>query len=136
MNFTGERWIPGQVDRRIEDDHSQRYQFALRYSPGRRVLDIACGVGAGTHLLATRGGAAATAGVDISPDAIAHARQHYTAPGLRYEVGDIEKYTPAEAFDLITCFETIEHVPDDRLTLRNLWSWLKPGGVLLISSPN
>jgi SAM-dependent methyltransferase len=136
MDFTGERWIPGQVDRRIEDDHLRRYQFALRYSRGQRVLDIACGVGAGAHLLTTEGAATSVDGVDISSEAIAYAREHYKYPGLRFDVGDIATYRPARPFDRITCFETIEHVPDDLLVLRNLKSWLRPGGLLLISSPN
>src|SRR5258708_99501 len=115
MNFTGERWIPGQVDQRIEDDHLERYLFATRYSAGLRVLDIACGAGAGAHVLASRGGAASVDGVDISPEAISHAREHYHSPRITFQVGDIALYSPEQPFDLITCFETIEHVPDDRL---------------------
>jgi SAM-dependent methyltransferase len=136
LDFTGERWIPGQVDQRIEDDHQRRYQFALRFSRGRRVLDIACGTGAGAYLLATDGAAASVDGVDISADTIAHAREHYQHPCLRFEVSDITTYRPVECFDLITCFETIEHVSDELLVLHNLRSWLRPGGLLLVSSPN
>jgi SAM-dependent methyltransferase len=136
MNFTGERWIPGEVDPRIEADHLQRYVFALKYSAGMRILDIACGAGGGSHLLATRGSARYVEGVDISAESVAHARDHYAEANLCYHVGDIESYSPNELFDLITCFETIEHVPNDRLVLMNLRSWLSLNGTLLISSPN
>jgi SAM-dependent methyltransferase len=136
MQFTGERWIPGLVEQRIEDDHVQRYHFATRYSSGQRILDIACGAGAGANLLLTKGQARQVEGVDICPDAIAHAQATYVHPQLSFKVGAIEDYSTTEPWDMITCFETIEHVADDRLVLGVLKKALKPGGLLLISSPN
>ncbi len=136
MQFTGERWIPGKVERRIEEDHVERYLFATKFSPGMRVLDIACGVGAGSAMLATTGRAAMVHGVDLAAEAIDFARDQYRRENLNFEVAALEEYRPTCRFDLITCFETIEHVADEMVALRKLKAWLEPTGVLLVSSPN
>jgi 2-polyprenyl-3-methyl-5-hydroxy-6-metoxy-1,4-benzoquinol methylase len=136
MQFTGERWIPGQVEQRIEDDHVQRYLFAAQHSPGKRVLDIACGSGAGSYMLAGTGRASRVVGVDIAPEAVAYARETYRLGNLAFEEGSIEGYSTDQSWDLIVCLETIEHVADEGPVLENLRRCLRPGGVLLISSPN
>ena len=71
LPFTGERFIPG-VPGEIWLEHWHRYHFAARWAMGRRVLDVACGEGYGTALLART--AAQVTGVDISTQAIGHAQ--------------------------------------------------------------
>ena len=132
--FTGEFFVPGESGVRIEADHLARYAFAVRWAAGRTILDIACGSGYGTKLLATSG-ALRVVGVDISPDALSIAREGYDGPAV-FELGDINRYGATDSVDMITCFETIEHVPTATEALPNLRRVLRQGGVLLISSPN
>lgn len=136
LENTGERWIPGVTDERIEADHRARYLFATRYSASRNCLDIACGTGLGAFTLATDGKALRVDAVDICPRTVAYARQQFSHPSIAYSVGSIEDFGTANQYDLVTCFETIEHVPDERRALRNICRVLAPGGHLLISSPN
>jgi ubiquinone/menaquinone biosynthesis C-methylase UbiE len=74
LAFTGERFVPGAKGE-IWIEHWHRYHFAARWCQGKRVLDVACGEGYGTALLARR--AAHVTGADISAEAIAHARSRY-----------------------------------------------------------
>src|SRR5512145_1849337 len=86
LPFTGERYTPECV-REIAYEHWHRYAFAAPLAAGRRVLDAACGEGYGSALLARAG--AQVLGVDISLDAVAHARSRYAGQaGLRFEPGD------------------------------------------------
>lgn len=80
IGFTGEFFIPGVTDDRIEADHLARYRFASRSAAGKDVLDIACGVGYGSELLMAAGAKSYT-GVDINADEIAYARETYGSSG-------------------------------------------------------
>jgi 2-polyprenyl-3-methyl-5-hydroxy-6-metoxy-1,4-benzoquinol methylase len=136
LQFTGEYCIPGQSPQRMVDDHMERYRFAAQFVNRKMVLDIACGAGYGTKFLA-EAGALQAEGVDISAEVVDYAVCHYkTAENLSFLKGDICRYNTAIPYDVITCFETIEHVADHRQALQNLYALLKSDGVLLISSPN
>lgn len=132
---TGERFIPEAMgDSLIEAEHQVRYRFASAAAGGRRVLDAGCGVGWGSLLL-HEGGAAAVTGVDISDEALADAAAR--APEVRFVRADLEALPFGDdAFDLVTCFEAIEHVADPHRALDELRRVLTPAGVLLVSSPN
>ncbi len=135
LTFTGEYFIPGHAPKRVEDDHMERYRFAARFVLGRTVLDIACGVGFGSRLLA-EAGARRVDGVDISPQVIDYARAHYGSERAVFTVGDIASFSAPEPYDVVVCFETIEHVTDHLAALRNLARLVRKGGVLLLSTPN
>ena len=126
--------ILGESGVRIEADHLERYRFAQTFSHGRDVLDVACGSGYGTKMLA-EAGASHAVGVDISQVALDIARDRYSGPAT-FELGDISIYGDEGSFDLITCFETIEHVTNPQRALSNLHRLLRSNGILLISSPN
>lgn len=136
MEPTGERWIPGKSDARVEAEHTARYQFAQQYVSGKVVLDIACGAGAGSYWLIRHGGAKSVLGVDIDPESVRHAQTNYEWPGLRYEVGSLETAISQGGFDVVVCYETIEHVENDSLALRNIRCALKERGRLVLSTPN
>jgi len=135
LEFTGEFLVPGQSPAHLEEDHLERYRFARGFADGRRVLDIACGAGYGSLMLAEAGAVKVT-GVDLNQDVVAYAREHYSADNLDFAQGDVCAFGETGAFDLITCFETIEHVPDHRAALDNLRRVVEPGGMLIVSSPN
>ena len=135
LNFTGEYFIPGKSGERIEADHLERYRFACKFAKGKSVLDIACGVGYSGPLF-IEAGAINYYGVDINEKLIEYAKNNYSSEHINYFVGNICTFTNNKMFDLITCYETIEHINSYETAIKNLYSLLNAGGNLLISSPN
>src|SRR5262245_48918466 len=118
-------------------DHYARYLFASPLAPNRRVLDIACGTGYGTKLLAEEQ-ALDVVGIDNSYDAIAYASEHYHHARITYRQQDILSLSVLEngTFDLIVCFETLEHIRQPEAALEVLAHLLKPEGIMIVSVPN
>lgn len=115
---------------------AERYAFAARHVARGRILDLACGVGYGSRILAEGADPAATLlGVDISAAAIAHACEHYADDRLRFEVGDAMALEDSRGFDGIVSIETIEHLPDPVGFVARLATLLRPGGTLVASVP-
>lgn len=114
--------------------HLERYEFAARHLSGERVLDMACGCGYGTALLAERHPHKQVTGVDIDPAAIAYARRHYRLPNLHYVCADAESFS-AEGFDSIVSLETIEHLPHPARLVANYARLLASGGRVIASVP-
>jgi O-antigen biosynthesis protein len=135
IKFTGENFIPGLSEKRLKDDHLERYKFAATQVRGAKVLDIACGPGYGSNLM-VEAGAQVVDAADISAEMVAYARKTYPDPRIRFHVGDICTFRGDAPYDIITCYETIEHLPQYREAIANLYTLLKPGGKLYISSPN
>lgn len=135
LPFTGERFIPGAKGE-IWVEHWHRYHFAARWCEGRRVLDVACGEGYGTALLARHG--AHVTGIDISPEAIAHARASYaTLANAAFVQAPCTALPLADAsVDVAVSFETIEHIAEQAEFLAELARVLTPEGVLVLSCPN
>jgi SAM-dependent methyltransferase len=131
-----ERFVPEQDQGRlIEVEHVSRYQWAAQAAKDRRVLDAGCGTGYGCRLLAS-GGAREVIGVDIATSVL-----ETVAPSMpdsvRLQAGDLRKLEFADdSFQLVICFEVIEHFEDPVLVLDELARVLVPGGLLLVSSPN
>jgi SAM-dependent methyltransferase len=116
-------------------EHLARYQFASQYVRGARVLDIACGAGYGSWILA-QSGAVSVLGVDRDAGTVEGAARHFVHPRLRFECVAAEALQGGELFDAVVSFETIEHVPDPKGFIGVLRRALKPGGTLVLSSPN
>ncbi|MCL4493125.1 MAG: class I SAM-dependent methyltransferase [Nitrospirae bacterium] len=135
MDYTGERYIPG-VEGGIAYEHVHRYAFACGLISGKEVLDIACGEGYGSSLLAKR--AKGVIGVDISDEAISHAiRKYGNQKNLEFRVGSCTDMPCAdESFDIVVSFETIEHIAGQKRMLDEVKRVLRKPGILIISSPN
>jgi 2-polyprenyl-3-methyl-5-hydroxy-6-metoxy-1,4-benzoquinol methylase len=133
-NWTGERLEPFVFnDATIE--HLHRYAIAKEFAQGKRVLDIACGEGYGSHLLA--GSALFVNGVDNDQSTIDKALKKYSQKNISFSQGSVEKIPfEASTFDLVVCYETLEHVNEHGLMLKEIKRVLKPGGILLISTPD
>lgn len=131
-----ERFVPeDQPGQLIEAEHQARYRWAANAAVGGEVLDAACGVGYGTAILARHGGDR-TVGVDSSQEAIADAVAR-AGELAEFFVGDLQDLPFDDAsFDVVVCFEAIEHVFDRDRALDELRRVLRDGGLLLISSPN
>jgi ubiquinone/menaquinone biosynthesis C-methylase UbiE len=133
--FTGERVVPGHVDRDLWNEHYARYAFATRLSRGRRVLDVGCGNGYGTTELAQS--AATVIGLDVAADVVAAADKLYARPNVRFLPGSAAQLPFRDGiFDLVVAFEVIEHLADWADLIREARRVLAPGGQLIVSTPN
>lgn len=136
LPFTGERFTPECV-REIAYEHWHRYAFALQHVNGKKVLDAACGEGFGAALLS--GKAASVLAVDIDAASIEHARRRYgMAANVSFLQADVSLLDnlPDGSFDVITSFETLEHLKDHDRMLAGFHRLLKKDGLLLISTPD
>jgi O-antigen biosynthesis protein len=140
MEFTGERYIPIESSRdEISVEHLHRYHSILPLVKDKVVLDIACGEGYGSALMAKI--AKRVVGVDISKECIEHATRKYFSqcPNTRFLQGSVEKI-PAEngSLDVVISFETIEHVSGDgqQQFLSEVKRVLKKDGIFIISTPD
>jgi SAM-dependent methyltransferase len=134
IEFTGERFVT-ECQGEMVYEHWHRYLLSREYAKGKRVLDIPCGEGYGSHLLASV--AESVVGIDIAPDAVAHASEKYRCDNLSYLVASgTDIPLPDASFDFIVSFEMIEHILEQEKFLAEVNRLLKPDGVFLISSPN
>jgi SAM-dependent methyltransferase len=117
-------WRSGQ-DRRL---HLIRQYVPLE---GARILDIGCGLG--VYVRKFRGFSDRVCGIDIDPKRLREGAK--TTPGLMLAVGEHLPYREA-TFDVVVLNEVIEHVADDRATLREAMRILTPGGRIVIYAPN
>jgi 2-polyprenyl-3-methyl-5-hydroxy-6-metoxy-1,4-benzoquinol methylase len=114
--------------------HLERYRWAAAQLPAGRTLDLACGVGYGSVILAEEGRSSIIAG-DISRDALRIARQHYRHPQVSHILGDGAAWCRDETFTGIVSLETIEHVERPTEFFGHLTRLLRRGGVLVASVP-
>jgi len=100
----------------------------------KKICDVGCGMGYGAYHLAQQG-AAYVLGIDYSRHAIQQARKNFSHPKLEFSKDSLETL-PDHRFDLVTSFQTIEHIADYRFFLFQICRILKPGGYVVISTPN
>ncbi|MGO4707146.1 methyltransferase domain-containing protein [Microvirga sp. 2MCAF38] len=120
-------------------EHVARYYCVRDLCRGKRVLDVACGEGYGSFLLA-EWGAAEVVGVDISSEAVATAERVFGRENISFVQGDACKLhdtlRDADPFDLIVSFETLEHVPDVGGLLSGFLQFRTENGAIVVSCPN
>lgn len=136
LEWTGERFIPGSGSAEMAYEHYVRYLFASQLASGKRALDLGCGEGYGAALLSRV--AQCVVGVDIAEPAIVHARQEYPLQNLDFCMGSVADLPFTGKYDLITCFETIEHLDENtqHRLLREVKRLLANDGIFLVSTPN
>lgn len=133
LALTGERTLPDvPAENYWFRRHLAVYEWIGQRCRGLDVVDMACGEGYGTDVLARR--AARVVGVDANPEAHEHARLRYSRPGVHFERDLIESFR--EPCDAVVFLQTIEHVEDPERTLAHLRSLLRPGGRAYVSTPN
>jgi ubiquinone/menaquinone biosynthesis C-methylase UbiE len=115
--------------------HLRAYDEAVSYAAGRDVLDVGCNTGYGTIRFMPV--ARRVVGVDVSPRAIEAARLRATDGRPEFVLGGgLELPFPDDSFDLVTSFQVLEHVPDPRVFLRELTRVTRPGGHVILATPN
>jgi 2-polyprenyl-3-methyl-5-hydroxy-6-metoxy-1,4-benzoquinol methylase len=112
--------------------HLVVYEWIARRIGGVSVVDLACGEGYGSDVLARS--AYSVVGVDANPDAHEHARLRYRAPNVRFVRNMVEMYS--EPCDAVVFLQTIEHVQDPDGVLENIKGMLRAGGAAYVSTPN
>src|SRR2546425_2990783 len=136
LEWTGERYVPWMEGAEIGYEHLHRYAFATQFVRNKRVLDLASGEGYGSNLLAKT--AKQVVGIDIDEQTVRHAKNKYILPHLDFKAGSILD-VPIEGngvFDVIVCFEALEHVDDHHKLLSEAKRLLTPNGLFLVSTPN
>jgi SAM-dependent methyltransferase len=125
-----------QRGRLIVSEHRGRYLWGAQLARGLKVLDAGCGTGYGLRIL-QEAGAARVVGVDISADAVAQASEAISDEHIEVLQADLKELPFSDGeFDLIVCFEVIEHVLERGTILDELTRILAAEGVLCISTPN
>ena len=133
LPLTGERTLPDVPEENYwYRRHLVVYEWIATRVAGRRVVDMACGEGYGSSVLADT--ATSVVGVDANPQAHEHARLRYVRPNLRFERDLVESFS--EPCDAVVFLQTIEHVQDAGAILEHFKSMLAPGGVAYVSTPN
>lgn len=142
MNPSIERLVPdelshaGATGQETLQLHLARYELAANHTRPGRVLDMACGVGYGTRLVADRAsGVLEAIGVDVSAEAIGYATAHYAGGPVRFVTADALRFEDARGFDTVISLETVEHVADPAALIARLCGLVRPGGVLVASVP-
>lgn len=146
MIFSGERVVPNRTCHpQTFAEHLVRYAFAMRYAKVGSILDVACGSGYGMKLMSLLG--AVLYGADIDEEAVKYADEF---SGFKVEKIDFEKddlfdfyfgrivqtdINLIKKFDLITSFETIEHLDDPNLFLKGIQKVISDNGKFIYSIP-
>jgi SAM-dependent methyltransferase len=130
LALTGERTLPDvPAENYWYRRHLAVYEWIAARVVGRRVVDLACGEGYGSAVLART--AAEVVGVDANPEAHEHARLRYTTPNLRFERALVEDYS--DPCDAIVFLQTIEHIHEPGALLDGL---ARTAPVSYVSTPN
>lgn len=118
--------------------HLARYQLAVPYCAGKRVLDIACGEGYGSQFLVSSGAMRVDA-VDASAEAVEAARRYFPSDAIKHHVHDAHRVSelfPANTFDVVVSIETIEHLSDPARFLKEISAVAKKDATIIITCPN
>ena len=133
-------WDPTSEFKPLHDINPLRLDYIDRIArlSGKNVLDVGCGGGILSESMAERG--ARVTGIDLAEKPIKVAQLHLRESGREVEYRMISaealaKETP-QAFDIVTCMELLEHVPDPAQTVRACASLLKPGGIAFFATIN
>lgn len=136
MKDTGERLIPKLHKKSLAyGEHLSRYEAVCELTKGKIVLDIACGAGYGTELIAKK--AKKVIGIDLYPEVIAYAKNNYAQANIDFKQGDaLAIPLKDKSVEVVVSLETIEHLPNPELFVKEVKRVLKLGGLFVVSTPN
>jgi 2-polyprenyl-3-methyl-5-hydroxy-6-metoxy-1,4-benzoquinol methylase len=134
------KWPPADLASAIQRYAAARRQTTrhvatLELTEGGRLLDIGCDIGVLAQSISPK--ATSILGVDMRPEAIEIARQFFPASNIEYRACEFSQLDPGElGFDCVIFLETIEHIDDPVAMLTRIRRVLRPGGTLVLSTPN
>jgi len=134
--------LPGEPIPRGSLFHERRYRVAMAEADGlfkgESLLDIGCGNGSQTEFFARH--IARCVGIDLQVSRLAGFKRELRERGISntFMIGASADHLPFKdkSFAFVTCFEVLEHVPDESKTLQEIWRILRPGGSLIVSVPH
>jgi 2-polyprenyl-3-methyl-5-hydroxy-6-metoxy-1,4-benzoquinol methylase/uncharacterized coiled-coil protein SlyX len=135
--FMRERYVPGTWSKIAAYEHLPRYALAKLNAAGKSVLDFGCGTGYGSAALSEV--AAGVTGLDIDHAAITWAQATHRNSNLNFHLcTDLGATLQKKSFDVVTCFEMIEHVnyETQQAVIASIAQLLRDDGILIISTPN
>lgn len=133
-------WDPGSEFKPLHDINPLRLNYIDTRAPlaGKRVLDVGCGGGILAESMAMRG--AQVTGIDLGEAPLSVAKLHLLESNVQVDYQCISAEAMAEdqpqSYDIITCMEMLEHVPDPSITVSSCATMLKPEGQLFVSTLN
>ena len=133
-------WDPNGPMKPLHQLNPLRLQFIQSHVPlvGKNVLDVGCGAGILTESMAAVG--AQATGIDVSSDALTIGKRHAASQDLKIDYQQITIEALAaqspQSFDVITCMEMLEHVPDPASVIKACHDALKPQGTIFFSTLN
>ena len=133
-------WDPNAEFKPLHELNPVRLDWidALAHLPGKRALDIGCGGGILSESMAVRG--AKVKGVDLSSSALGVADLHSLESGVEVEYEEIAAEALAArepgSYDVVTCMEMLEHVPDPAAIVQACATLVEPGGWVFFSTLN
>jgi glycosyltransferase involved in cell wall biosynthesis/ubiquinone/menaquinone biosynthesis C-methylase UbiE len=138
IEWTGERFLPWVYadGARLHYEHLHRYAFAADLGKNKSILDLACGEGYGAFLMSQQ--ARHVVAVDIDEQTINHAKSRYSRENLDFIKGSIVDVPikGQKLFDIITCFEGLEHISHHDSLLSEVKRLLASDGLFIVSTPN
>ena len=134
LPLTGERTVPGLAEENYWfRRHEVSYRHCADICAGQDVLEAGCGEGYGADLLASA--ARRVTAVDYDAETVAHVRRRY--PAVEVTEGNLAALPlPDASVDVVVNFQVIEHLWDQPQFITECLRVLRPGGVLLMSTPN
>ncbi len=133
LALTGERTLPDVPEENYWfRRHLAVYEWIAARVQGLRVIDMACGEGYGSDVLAHT--AASVVGVDANPEAYEHARMRYLRSNLRFVRELVESFS--EPADAVVFLQTIEHLEDPGRALEHFGTLVGERGTVFVSTPN
>lgn len=136
LESTGERYLPWMEDPKIHYEHLHRYWIAKELASGKTVLDMASGEGYGSYMMSAE--ATSVFAVDQDHNAVLHATRKYTRENLQFAQGSITELPLKKRmqFDLIVCFEALEHISEHEMLMKQVGHHLSKEGLFIVSTPN
>ncbi len=136
--YSGERQVATELEK-IRLDHKNRYIFANKFITKENaiVTDAACGVGYGSYIISKNKNVKNIQALDISKDALKHAKEHYYSEKIEHFIQNLEEdeFTTISP-DYFVSFETIEHLPNPEKFIKKISEHLKKGATFIGSTPN
>ncbi len=110
-----------------------RHSVPLEDDKSVKLMDI--GAGSGLMLKYFKELGYEVSGIELDPTLVAKMKKDHELKGLSIEQGDITKLKGKEQYDVVINNDVIEHIEDDKKAIKNLWSYVKPGGILIVTVP-